>query len=444
MKTRIALEEAGEKILNETRTELYLSMHYMGAALDLLGWKMDLSTFWAGTDGSFIRYNPQYLIQTFLNDPKSLPRLYLHMIMHCLLLHPFQEDIEDRITWNLSCDLAVEHIIDSIENCPPISRTVHDFRVEWYERLAEAVHVLTAEKIYRYFTENPLDFDTEDRLRNEFLMDDHSFWEKLEDQKDDDNKRNQNAPPDEMTDPGEQSLEEWKTKAERMLAYLDSFGKEISTETGTLRRILAVQAGKKISYRDYLRRFAVVREEARVDLDSFDYGFYNYGMELYGNMPLIEENEYREARKIEELVIVVDTSASCQADLVERFLTETAAVLAEQETFFHRINLHIIECDDKVQKVLVIHDPDEMRKYLDSFEVLGGYGTDFRPAFAYVDDLQARGELKYLRGLIYFTDGYGIYPETARSYETAFVFPREDMSERPVPPWAVRLYLAND
>ena len=106
--------------------------------------------------------------------------------------------------------------------------------------------------------------------------------------------------------------------------------------------------------------------------------------------------------------------------------------------------MHIIECDDKVQKILVIHDPDEMRKYLDSFEVLGGYGTDFRPAFAYVDDLQARGELKYLRGLIYFTDGYGIYPETARSYETAFVFPREDMSERPVPPWAIRLYLAND
>ena len=57
MKTRIALEEAGEKILNETRTELYLSMHYMGAALDLLGWKMDLSTFTVGTDGAFIRYN---------------------------------------------------------------------------------------------------------------------------------------------------------------------------------------------------------------------------------------------------------------------------------------------------------------------------------------------------------------------------------------------------
>ena len=443
MKTRIALEEAGEKILNETRTELYLSMHYMGAALDLLGWQMDLSTFTVGTDGSFIRYNPQFLIQTFLNDPKSLPRLYLHMIMHCLLLHPFKENIEDRITWNMSCDIAVEHIIDSIENCPPITRTVHDFRAAWYEKLTEAVHVLTAEKLYQFFTENPLDFDTEDRLRNEFLMDDHGFWEKLEDQeRDDGNQSKQQEDPSVMPDSAQQEMEEWKIRAERMLAYLDSFGKEISAETGTLQRILAIQAGKKISYRDYLRRYAVVREEARVDLDSFDYGFYNYGMELYGNMPLIEENEYRESQKIEELVIVIDTSASCQADLVDRFLTETASVLAEQETFFHRINLHIVECDDQVQKVLVIHDPDEMRKYLDAFEVRGGYGTDFRPAFAYVDEQQARGELRHLRGLIYFTDGYGVYPEKARSYETVFVFPREDVSERPVPPWAIRLYLA--
>ena len=31
-----------------------------------------------------------------------------------------------------------------------------------------------------------------------------------------------------------------------------------------------------------------------VDMDSFDYGFYNYGMTVYGNMPLIEELEYRE------------------------------------------------------------------------------------------------------------------------------------------------------
>jgi predicted metal-dependent peptidase len=167
-------------------------------------------------------------------------------------------------------------------------------------------------------------------------------------------------------------------------------------------------------------------------------------MELYGNMPLIEENEYREARKIEELVIVIDTSASCQADLVERFLTETAAVLAEQETFFHRINLHIIECDDRVQKVLVIHDPDEMRKYLDSFEVLGGYGTDFRPAFAYVDDLQARGELKYLRGLIYFTDGYGTFPQRKPPYDTAFVFMRDESYEPEVPPWAIKLVLEEE
>ena len=40
-----------------------------------------------------------------------------------------------------------------------------------------------------------------------------------------------------------------------------------------------------------------MREEVSVDMDSFDYGFYMYGLQHYGNMPLIEENEFREAKK---------------------------------------------------------------------------------------------------------------------------------------------------
>ena len=44
MKTRIELETTGNKILNSVRTELYLSMRFMGPALGSLGFKMDLST----------------------------------------------------------------------------------------------------------------------------------------------------------------------------------------------------------------------------------------------------------------------------------------------------------------------------------------------------------------------------------------------------------------
>ena len=237
----------------------------------------------------------------------------------------------------------------------------------------------------------------------------------------------------------------WQDKSCRMMAELENSGSRMGRMTGTLTRILEVQNRKRMSYRDFLKRYAVAREEARVDPDSFDYGFYNYGMELYGNMPLMEENEYRESRKIEELVIVIDTSASCQASLVQHFLNETAAILRSRETFFHRIELRILECDNQVQKDILIRSPEEMKGYLETFEVSGGFGTDFRPAFEYVEGLRAEGHLKNLRGLLYYTDGAGIYPTRPTTYETTFVFRSdENFFERHVPDWCVKVYLGED
>ena len=68
-----------------------------------------------------------------------------------------------------------------------------------------------------------------------------------------------------------------------------------------------------------------------MDDDSFDYTFYTYGLSMYGNMPLIEPQETKEVKKIEEFVIVVDTSMSCSGELVRKFLEETYDVLSENE-----------------------------------------------------------------------------------------------------------------
>lgn len=54
--------------------------------------------------------------------------------------------------------------------------------------------------------------------------------------------------------------------------------------------MLKLSSRERKSYKEFLKRFAVVREEVSVDMDSFDYGFYMYGLQHYGNMPLIEEN----------------------------------------------------------------------------------------------------------------------------------------------------------
>lgn len=441
------LREISEKILEQTRTDLYLSLHFLGESLDSLPWQMDLSTTSIGTDAEFMRYNPRFLMQTFLQEPKWMARTYLHIILHCLLLHPMAEiprvADQDRLLWNLACDIAVESIIDSLEDCPAVSRVLPDFRAEWYERLGAEMKVLTAEKIYRYFMENPPDPVSEEKLVIEFTLCDHGFWEELTEKEKKNPGEDKETPSQDPEGKQREDLEKsWQNRSERMMAELENSGTHLGQMTGTLTRILAVQNRKRMSYRDFLKRYAYVREEARVDPDSFDYGFYNYGMELYGNMPLMEENEYRESKKVEELVIVIDTSASTQANLVQHFLNETASILRSRETFFHRIELRILECDNQVQKDILIRSPEEMQKYLETFEVSGGFGTDFRPAFEYVEKLRAEGHLKNLRGLLYFTDGAGIYPSRPTKYETVFVFRSdENFFEKHVPDWCVKVYL---
>ena len=195
-------------------------------------------------------------------------------------------------------------------------------------------------------------------------------------------------------------------------------------------------------FQDFLRKFSVDREELKTDPESFDYGYYYFGLSQYGNMPLIEENEYREKRKIPELVIAIDTSYSTKGEMVKRFLEEALAILADKGAFFSKCRVHIIECDDRIRNDLLIEDAEEMERYRERFEVSGGYGTDFRPVFHYIEDLQKKGELKELKALLYFTDGRGRYPKYAPSYTAAFIFPKgEDIDDENAPFWALKLYI---
>ncbi len=541
MGNRVELDEMGKRILDASRTELYLSMRFLGPALHSLGWIMDLSTAFVGTDAAMIRFNPNYLFQLYVNRPRFLNRTYLHMILHCVFRHMFTaREKEDRELWDLASDIAVDAIIDSMEY-RAVAELTPEYRQKWYSRLEEEIHVLTAERIYQYFIERKRNYLEEIQLAQIFAYDDHSFWERMEDeeenpsgensrQKDSDNSPSGNTDskndsendsendagpgnddPDSKKDSqtgnkennkeenkeknsernarrqrptgrqdeggnkdsdrrngdekndeknGEKNTHEksvrklkkienlnrqWKETSERMEAELLASGKEASQDRGSLDRILSISNRRRTDYREFLRKFAILREVTTIDPDSFDYGFYNYGLEVYGNMPLIEENEYREMNRIRTLVIAIDTSASCQEILVQRFLNETAAVLRNIGQFFSSSEVHIIECDEHVQDEIVVRDISDLEKYAESFHVKGGFGTDFRPVFSYIEEKRRTGEIRDMEALMYFTDGMGIYPEKPTDYDTAFVFFNdEELDDTKVPDWAMKLYIRGE
>ena len=63
--------------------------------------------------------------------------------------------------------------------------------------------------------------------------------------------------------------------------------------------------------------------------------------------------------------------------------------------------------------------------------------TEITPEFAYIDELIATHRFTELKGVIYFTDGQGIYPQKMPLYQTALVFMDDGAEEQEVPPWAM-------
>lgn len=211
--------------------------------------------------------------------------------------------------------------------------------------------------------------------------------------------------------------------------------------SGELSEELTIRNTGTYDFTHFLKQFARQGEEIKTDIESFDYIPYLYGLEHYGNIPLIEHLEYQEVNRLEELVIAIDTSGSCSLDIVRKFMEETYSILSNHENFFRKMNVYVIQCDSFIQDMAHITSEQDWQDYLKNLTIHGRGGTDFRPVFEYVEELRAKKELKDLKGLLYFTDGDGIYPEIPTDYKTAFVFYKEKEQHQKVPTWAACLTL---
>ena len=412
------------RILQNSRNELYLNMRYLDLSLSSLGFEMDPACRGLGTDGFVIYYHGEYLCDLYRRGRVLVNRAYLHMVLHCLFCHMDTMGRRDGRMWNLACDIAAESVIDGLYlKCVHIQTP--PFRMDWYGRLRQRLQVLNAEGVYKALEEMKLTERQLERLEAEFLVDDHQYWQ---------------LPPD-APKTGVVRQNQWSNNREKLQTEMETMGNRQDEDTKSLLEQVQVENRSRYDYRRFLHKFSVLREEMLVDEDSFDYVFYTYGLSLYGNMPLVEPLESKEVSRIEDFVLVIDTSMSCSGDLVRRFLEETYSVLCQSDSYFKKTNIHIIQCDDQVQQDRRIACRQEMEAYMQEFSIIGQGGTDFRPAFEYVNQMLGRGEFHRLKGLLYFTDGEGIYPVKRPVYDTAFVFVKEQYTDISVPAWAMKVIL---
>ncbi len=420
------IERVNVQILKLSRSELYVKMRFLDVALSSFVFVMDAGVDFIGTDGFCLYYHPQRLGGVYRRDRILVNRAYLHTTLHCVFRHLIKRNKRDIRLWNLSCDITIESMIDSMYyRC--VRRPRSWFRQETYRELKKAMKTLNAQRVYRVLEKMSMPESKLLMLEEEFRVDDHCYWP------DDGDKNRQN-----------EIERRWQGKSERIETDMETFSSESSSGSGDLLRQMKVENGERFDYRRFLKKFSVLKEEMTIDEDSFDYVFYSYGLRFYGNMPLIEPQEWKEVQKVEEFAIVIDTSMSCSGELVKKFLEETYTVLSENNSFFRRVNIHIIQCDEEVKTDEKITSREELEEYMEKFLLKGEGGTDFRPAFAYVEELMENHEFKRLKGLIYFTDGRGIYPEKRPPYETAFVFMKEEYEDVDVPSWAMKLILEEE
>lgn len=417
-------KKIGREILFSARTELYMGLPFLDEALSALavtdgGYDTDT----LATDAKNLYFSGAWLAMQLEHSRTSVNRAYLHSVFHCLLRHPAKSKNRDTPLWDLACDIAVESMLDSLEYRCVQADKPSIRRKNTYRRLRQSMPVLTAEAVYRQFRRERLNSYDCATLARVFHVDDHSLWETSDDDEQD---------------------KQWQQTAERTQTAMETIFTDQSTGGEAVREQLSVSAHPTTDYRAFLRRFAALREEVAIDADSFDYGYYAYGLRHFGNMPLIEPLETREVRKIEDFVIAIDTSMSTSGELVRQFLSYTYSLLMDSESFFRHINLRILQCDDQLRSDKRITSAHDLRDYMEHFELIGQSSTDFRPVFEHVDQLVSEGAFHHLRGLIYFTDGLGIYPKKRPRYDAAFVMLEGEAYPENVPPWGIRAILRED
>ena len=533
-------EKLALEIVDESRVQLMLKFRF----LDLALWRMPAEgvhiqgRYSMATDGKTLLFEPYGLLARFEQSFEELVRDYLHLVLHCVFRHPWDENHKRHDAWWLACDVVVESVAMELCSTRFESELDSDRKAALSELSLMCGGDLSPSRLYTLFLdslkgpESPLYSGISQSKMTElaalFERDNHEAWpayakqqaeeepgdvQELAEQDDDaegeapasDERQMQvdgeasaseddeqwlthNPGTEESNDEGEEDAEgtseeaqdaspdaeqsqessdadwhaqstqrdterevkdekspeerDWEEISKQIEMNLETFSKEWGDEAGSLIASLKVANRKRYDYSDFLRRFTLLSEEMKINDDEYDYVFYTYGLDLYGNMPLVEPLEYKETQRIRDFVIAIDTSESCSGDLVKRFVEHTFSIIKKQEDFAHSVNIHVIQCDAKVQADTKITDLRDVDDFMDGFFVRGLGGTDFRPVFAYVDDLRNSGELTDMKGLIYFTDGLGQFPDSAPDYDTAFVFMDTGEHHSPgVPPWAMKVIL---
>ena len=374
------------KRVSAARTAMLLedALSFFGTLSLRLKLKPDDSAATAWTDGASIGFNPQFI--DGLTQPEVLGTV-AHEVLHCSNAHPWRRDGRDPRRWNEACDYAINGVLLAAGFTLP-EGCLHN--PEWDGKAAEWVYDRLTPPPPEDSEGEPEDGDgsedgSEDSDGSESGSEPEDGTEDGDGSGDADGDADADPVPGEVRDApedeGEPTEAEWK-QATREAATIAAGSME-----GDLERHVERATETRVDWRSVLRRF--ISETATADYT------WTRPNSRYVAAGMFLPSLHSEA--MPPIVIAIDTSGSIDKVALAQFAAELDAVVSEAQP--NRV--HVISCDTAVRSC----DTFEQGEPLD-MTPKGGGGTDFRPVFDAVEDLDEPPCC-----VIYLTDLYGPFPE---------------------------------
>lgn len=443
MCTEISVQEKNLAcdIMTVTVREVVKEYDFIRKAVYSLGHEADDSIKTIGADYEKLYFNPSWVIALFKKNKKKLVEAVIHCVLHSLMLHPSMSSEEDKL-FDAAADAAVFCMMRSA-NALSMTNSCHSN----IDKLTKMCGSVSAAEFYSLALRDDKAKSILFTLSSVLKNDDHSVWyrppEKKKDEGDEQNKgENQGMTEQDigagiadgsgdkkgsvkgMSDSADHDSErEWsamlqeaKGLAKRSFAFGNMHG-------GMFDNIEKPDRFSRFSYIEYIKRFAR-SEIVAEDPETIDHVLYNWGIENLGDTPIVEFCETKEQCVVSDIIIAIDMSGSCGGETAVNFLRQIYT-LFEQMNIRSTVNINVVTFDTTITSEFTVRSRKDAQRLISDYRGIGWGGTDFICVFDHANEFAKKNHNRKLKGLFFFSDAFGSFPDEKPTYKTTFFVPDE-------------------
>lgn len=439
-------KELSEEIIKHTMRTAASSFPFLAKPIYSLKTKPSDEIESICSDYEYIYYNPKWLIDKYTKNGKKMENTIIHTVLHNLYLHPSMTTENDKV-FEAAADMSVFCMMKNADALRTNSAIDKEF--DAFLKLCDDT---STSALFKKADEDAVVFNKMFSIVSKLKEDDHNLWytKRKDTPPEQDNAPQQSGEPKEMTvsdEPqnGNGTQEGNDTSNKSQNANAVSAGSQMNKNEEMWSNML-VQAKanarspqygsahgnmfdeikkpdrfSKMSYLEYMKRFAV-QEIMSEDPDTFDVIMYTWGMDNLGDTPIIEFSETREQCSVTDIIIAIDMSGSCGGDIAVNFLRQIYT-LFEQLNIRSSVNIRVVTFDTQITSEKIIRSRKDAEKLIRDYKGTGWGGTSFECVFDYADNFSKNNRGKKLKGLFFFSDAMGSFPEQKPKYRTTFFVP---------------------